>query len=83
MTIDEFMDNFYDGKSTFSGVDLSGQNLEGIRLTDLDFSRVNLDGAFLEGVNLTKANLHKVELDGANFTGTDFDRATPPYWMAR
>lgn len=47
-------------KCDLSGVDLHGQNLK-----QVDINKANLSGANLEGANLTDANLRKTDFSGA------------------
>src|SRR6266566_4511792 len=66
-------------------LNLSGQNLEKINLTDFDLSgadlrgadlsEADLRGADLRGVKLNEANLSKADLSGANLNGTNLTDA--------
>ncbi|MEO1132018.1 MAG: pentapeptide repeat-containing protein [Cyanobacteria bacterium J06639_1] len=56
----------------FYGLDMSGINLSGQRLSDFDFGRANLSGANLSGASFCDSSLVKVNLSGANLSGVTF-----------
>jgi uncharacterized protein YjbI with pentapeptide repeats len=62
-------------------VDLSGESLENIDLSKVDFRRANLFGAKLDGTDFSSANLSGAKLDlawiiRANFTNADLSNAS-------
>jgi BTB/POZ domain-containing protein KCTD9 len=68
-----------------AGANLSGVNLDGVYLNDMDLRSANLSGACLKGnyindanledANLTGANLERAILDGANLKGANLTGA--------
>src|SRR5262249_10872640 len=61
-------------------LNLDGQNLSGLTLTNLDLNHysmreVNLSGADLRNVNLSKDDLQDANLSGTKLNGTDFTDA--------
>ena len=72
-------------KCDLSGVDLHGQNLKqvdinkanlsGAKLTRVWLRATNLSGANLTGADLTKAELDGVDLNGTNLSDVDLTKA--------
>ncbi len=66
-----------DQKNTnFSGLDLTGANLQGIDFSNADLSNTNLTGANLTGVNFDHANLNGAIFTGATLTNVNFKNST-------
>jgi len=59
----------------FSGVDLSGENLDGADLEGANFSNAILKGVDFEGANLKGANFTGADLSGADLSKADLYRA--------
>jgi len=55
--------------------DLSGVDLSGKRLKEVDLERADLSGADLSDTNLSEANLKGADLSGANLRGADLSEA--------
>ena len=55
--------------------DLTGVDLSGKRLNEVDLERADLKGANLEDVNLSEANLKGANLSGANLRNADLSEA--------
>lgn len=60
----------------FEKIDLSGANLEGADLSDLNFRKASFAGANLSGAALRKTNFTGAKFDGANLTDADLSRST-------
>ncbi|WP_369292758.1 pentapeptide repeat-containing protein [Rhodococcus indonesiensis] len=60
----------------FQGVDLEGQNLNGLRLEAADFQFAKLSNVRLIGTFLGNANFHEADLRGAELYGAQFYNAT-------
>jgi uncharacterized protein YjbI with pentapeptide repeats len=62
MDAEELLQRYAAGERDFSGVDLSGVNLNIGKLDKYDPSRNNLSGINLSGANLTRADMRCVNL---------------------
>jgi uncharacterized protein YjbI with pentapeptide repeats len=70
MDAEEFFRRYEAGERDFSGINLSGANLEGVVLSD-----VNFVGANLSGTSLCEASLNRVDLSGSELSGASFSEA--------
>jgi hypothetical protein len=59
----------------FEAIDLSGANLSGADLTNLNFARANFSKANLAGADLSKTNFEKADFSEANLFGVKTNRS--------